>query len=391
MDNIQLCYIDNEINKIDKMKQGDVIYKNGMELLVVLSYDHNEPCKGCFFYKNKACGSEKLIKCWDCKKEYIFTAIRKYNTTELCGIVKRYEETYKIILKTIKKIEKECQKYVIWDTVHVMLKDDGELIIKALSKDKSVPLNDFIIYVNNNGSIDEEDYDLFLVNHLASLDNERERMITVISGRKCLESYERQDRSGLLARMLLESPIWFNPVVKLTWKRKVIKMKKITRKRYLSKNISSIPSATILNVKDIPSNRSLFQLAVSERHTRGTGYGSLLPTVQTQGLKVCDKDGKTRFMDLSSLPKQGIKYGDLLPTPVASDHTGSCTIRKMTKSNGAPRTDSLRNMPAVIGMDGDRLNGRVFQLSPLFVEEMMGYPLMWTTLPFLTGNGEKNQ
>lgn len=91
MDNIQLCYIDNEINKIDKMKQGDVIYKNGMELLVVLSYDHNEPCKGCFFYKNKACGSEKLIKCWDCKKEYIFTAIRKYNTTELCGIVKRYE------------------------------------------------------------------------------------------------------------------------------------------------------------------------------------------------------------------------------------------------------------------------------------------------------------
>lgn len=155
MDNIQLCYIDNEINKIDKMKQGDVIYKNGMELLVVLSYDHNEPCKGCFFYKNKACGSEKLIKCWDCKKEYIFTAIRKYNTTELCGIVKRYEET---ILKTIKKIEKECQKYVIWDTVHVMLKDDGELIIKALSKDKSVLLNDFIIYINNNYMVDKFEY-----------------------------------------------------------------------------------------------------------------------------------------------------------------------------------------------------------------------------------------
>lgn len=69
MDNIQLCYIDNEINKIDKMKQGDVIYKNGVELLVVLSYDHNEPCKGCFFYKNKACGSEELIKCWDCKDD----------------------------------------------------------------------------------------------------------------------------------------------------------------------------------------------------------------------------------------------------------------------------------------------------------------------------------
>lgn len=86
MDNIQLYHIDNEINKVDEMKEGDVIYKNGVELLVVLSYDHNEPCKGCFFYEDKACGSERLIKCWDCKKEYIFTAIRKYNTTELCGI-----------------------------------------------------------------------------------------------------------------------------------------------------------------------------------------------------------------------------------------------------------------------------------------------------------------
>ena len=162
MDNIQLYYIDNEINKIDKMKQGDVIYKNGVELLVVLSYDHNEPCRGCFFYKNKACGSEKLIKCWDCNKEYIFTAIRENDTTELDEMIKRHKEVYEKMLNIIKRIEKECQKYVIWDTVHVMLKDDGELIIKALSKDKSVLLNDFIIYINNNGSIDEEDYDLLL-------------------------------------------------------------------------------------------------------------------------------------------------------------------------------------------------------------------------------------
>lgn len=144
------------------MKQGDVIYKNGMELLVVLSYDHNEPCKGCFFYEDKACRSEKLIKCWDCNKEYIFTAIRENDTTELDEMIKRHKEVYEKMLNIIKRIEKECQKYVIWDTVHVMLKDDGELIIKALSKDKSVLLNDFIIYVNNNGSIDEEDYDLLL-------------------------------------------------------------------------------------------------------------------------------------------------------------------------------------------------------------------------------------
>ena len=229
-----------------------------------------------------------------------------------------------------------------------------------------------------------------LVSHFQRQESEGERKMTVTSGRKCFGQYGRYNPLGSLVRTLLESPAWYNPAVRLRWKVKPLCLKRLTRKRYSSKNTLSRPSAEILSVRDIPSSRFLFQLAVSERRTGGTGYGSLLPTVQTQGLKVCDKDGKTRFMDLSSLPKQGIKYGDLLPTPVASDYTGSCTIRKMTKSNGAPRTDSLRNMPAVIGMDGDQFNGRVFQLSPLFVEEMMGYPLMWTTLPFLTENGEKN-
>lgn len=229
-----------------------------------------------------------------------------------------------------------------------------------------------------------------LVSHFQRQESEGERKMTVTSGRKCFGQYGRYNPLGSLVRTLLESPAWYNPAVRLRWKVKPLCLKRLTRKRYSSKNTLSRPSAEILSVRDIPSSRFLFQLAVSERRTGGTGYGSLLPTVQTQGLKVCDKDGKTRFMDLSSLPKQGIKYGDLLPTLVASDHNGSCTIRKMTKSNGAPRTDSLRNMPAVIGMDGDQFNGRVFQLSPLFAEEMMGYPLMWTTLPFLTENGEKN-
>lgn len=74
MDNIQLCYIDNEINKIDKMKQGDVIYKNGVELLVVLSYDHNEPCKGCFFYEDK-----KTAGNFGCEYMDVDDFVYKYN------------------------------------------------------------------------------------------------------------------------------------------------------------------------------------------------------------------------------------------------------------------------------------------------------------------------
>ena len=257
-----------------------------------------------------------------------------------------------------------------------------------------------------------------LVNHLASLDNERERMITVISGRKCLESYERQDRSGLLARMLLESPIWFNPVVKLTWKRKVIKMKKITRKRYLSKNISSIPSATILNVKDIPSNRSLFQLAVSEPRTGETGYG-LLPAPRAMEIvehpmkaaeRLKDRTGK-KLNNLSS----GAAFG-LLPTPTAQEGfnsgkgeifvTRNNTIRIRNQNGTSSRlglegavkhmlypTPTMRDYQPSVSPTGlvQQNGGKTSRLNPLFVEEMMGYPLMWTTLPFLTGNGEKNQ
>ena len=106
-----------------------------------------------------------------------------------------------------------------------MLKDDGELIIKALSKDKSVLLNDFIIYVNNNGSID--------------------------------------DRLGL--------------------------------------------------------------------------------------------EGAVKHM--------------LYPTPTMRDYQPSVSPTGLVQQNG----------------------GKTSRLNPLFVEEMMGYPLMSTTLPFLTGNGEKNQ
>lgn len=39
----------------------------------------------------------------------------------------------------------------------------------------------------------------------------------------------------------------------------------------------------------------------------------------------------------------------------------------------------------------DNQTGKTSQLNPLFVEEMMGFPLMWTTLPFLSQNGDRNQ
>lgn len=268
-----------------------------------------------------------------------------------------------------------------------------------------------------------------LVSHFQRQESEGERKMTVTSGRKCFWQYGRYDPLGSLVRTLLESPAWYNPAVRLRWKVKPLCLKRLTRKQYSNKSTLSKPSAEILNVKDIPSSRFLFQLAVSERRTRGTGYGSLLPTVQTQGLKVCDKNGKTKFMDVSLLPtptaqdfkrrgpnskQQGLPeaaYKKMLPTPTARSYKHGSKItdgrsrRKISQGwtmelndlavsgllpNPTRRDDALCNIPVMIGQHCQQNGGKTSQLNPLFVEEMMGYPLMWTTLPFLSQNGDKN-
>ena len=87
-------------------------------------------------------------------------------------------------------------------------------------------------------------------------------------------------------------------------------------------------------------------------------------------------------------------YG-MLPTPIASDFMeGTAAIRKDT---GEQRMDSLKHMMAVLTIPLDENgkpdksaapDGGTSRLSPLFTEEMMGFPLMWTALPFLSENGE---
>ena len=280
----------------------------------------------------------------------------------------------------------------------------------------------------------------FLASHFQRQESERERKMTVTSGRKCFGQYGRYDPLGSLVRTLLESPAWYNPAVRLRWKVKPLCLKRLTRKRYSNKSTLSKPSVEILNVKDIPSSRFLFQLAVSEPRTGGTGYG-LLPTVQTQGLKVCDKNGKTKFMNLSLLPtptaQEGFNSGKgeifvtrnntirirnqngtssrlglegvvkhmLYPTPTAQDFRRRGPNSKQQGLPEAaykdllptPKANSWKT-PCEHGEGSPDLQtyiakkiGETSQLNPLFVEEMMGYPLMWTTLPFLSQNGDKSQ
>ena len=287
----------------------------------------------------------------------------------------------------------------------------------------------------------------FLANLSPSQVNERERMITATSGRTFSELYEKSDPLGLLVKMLVESSRWYSPARRLKWDAKPLCLKRMTKKRYSNKSSSSKPSVRILSVRDIPSNRYLFRLVPSERPTAEIESG-LLPTVQTQGLKVCNQDGKTEFYPVHLLPtptammpgdqdmrkldarrervKQekgngngfGVSLNELakkglLPTPMASDATTGAIIGKndqfITTGNGTPRKINQNGTNGSIGLGRHAQmfptpQARDFkgqcaktqsclpnhfgtsQLNPLFVAEMMGFPPDWTVLPFQNGD-----
>lgn len=279
-----------------------------------------------------------------------------------------------------------------------------------------------------------------------SLAEERERTMTAISGRTCFGRFGKFSPLGSLVRTLLESRRWWSPAKSLRWGVQTICSRRITYTERKADSRST-KSAKTLNKKDIPSNRLLFQLVPSEHRTDETGFG-LLPTVQTQGLKQCNKDGKTEFMPLELLPtpnamdfphkdmeinekgrrnpKKGktdhslgledMAVAQLLPTPTALDKGGG-RINKSLSPNAAERptlavngllltpsaTDGLRSTMTMDSLKSHnkenanlaeqiahKVGGGTSQLNPLFVEEMMGFPLMWTALPFLSPSGDKN-
>ena len=244
--------------------------------------------------------------------------------------------------------------------------------------------------------------------------SEKARKMTATSGLKCYERFGRYSPLGSLLKTLLASRRWYNPAVSLKWDVQTFSSKKVL---YVEKNTgtSSMPSVKTLSEKDMKSNRLLFQLVPQERPIEETGYG-LLPTVQTQGLKRCNMKGKTEFMPLDLLPTPtAIDRGSgrinrspspgaaerptlalaaiqgLLPTPCATEAT------KFTKTfNPNSQMGKSLTALAISGMipspsSKKKTSGKTFQLNPLYVEEMMGFPLMWTALPFLSLNGEQNQ
>ena len=79
-------------------------------------------------------------------------------------------------------------------------------------------------------------------------------------------------------------------------------------------------------------------------------------------------------------------YFGVLPTPTARDWKPPVNNEEMTRRDGKVRDDQLANFPTMLGLK--ERGGITFRLSPQFTEEMMGFPLGWTELPFLSSDGE---
>lgn len=240
----------------------------------------------------------------------------------------------------------------------------------------------------------------------------RVRRTAVTSGLTCSVPFTRSGPVGLLVRTLVASSRWYSPARRLTWDVSPLCSERISLYTVSGRNTSSRPSAVILSVKDIPSSRCLFRLVPSVPRTEGTVSG-LLPTPIASDFKVRGPGSQQK-----GLPESIREM--LLPTPTATEihhwqrverwkRQGRTSMHETEDGEKNPNglTDFLDFhglLPTLehIGRKGKNprqgglpdffaQTGRSFQLNPLFVAEMMGFPVSWTVLPFLPGGSSPSR
>ena len=163
-----------------------------------------------------------------------------------------------------------------------------------------------------------------LANHFLLPGSKEARMMTVISGQKCSELYQRSGQLGFLVKMCLGSSIWHSTRCYLNWK-----------------------------VLATPGKRLLFRLAVSMPHTEGTellfwptpkassplggcsGARKTLKKMAEKGL-ITEEERKMYGSGTGGRINPGLlewlmgyeqQFTKLIPTPLASDCKAAVTSR----------------------------------------------------------------
>lgn len=88
------------------------------------------------------------------------------------------------------------------------------------------------------------------------------------------------------------------------------------------------------------------------------------------------KERMEKYDNGTTVPNLATQVVGMLPTPTTRDYKGA---RSQEALNKAGRNEN-NSLP-----DAFAQPGKTSQLSPLFVEEMMGFPKNWTASPFQSG------
>ena len=113
------------------------------------------------------------------------------------------------------------------------------------------------------------------------------------------------------------------------------------------------------------------------------------PRAANPGSRPNGKGGKVLNEEaqiMAGMRKRGQYINGILPTPTTTDYKGAYSPEGMVSKDGIDRSSLLRNI--YIHTEDQQFkaeDGTTSQLNPLFVAEMMGFPVDWTVLPFQSG------
>jgi hypothetical protein len=225
-------------------------------------------------------------------------------------------------------------------------------------------------------------------NPTPSPESERERRTNATCGRKCCALFENVRRATSWAKtfaaLLVGMEGWSSKRCALTWK-----------------------------LQGTPYNRSFFQLQVSAHRTEEIESGLLLTPTTREEVMDTDKfkARMEKYDNGTTVPNLATQVAGMLPTPTAFDYNTPRSQEawdKAKEKHGNALQNPLKQMaafgmlPTPCAQEGDKITGKenqdsltkrarsqtgkTSQLSPLFVEEMMGFPKNWTALPFQSGD-----
>lgn len=226
----------------------------------------------------------------------------------------------------------------------------------------------------------------FHVSRTAWPENEKAKPMNAIYGQRCLEQYERLPQSTSLGKtflaLLIGTGDWYSTRCILTWSLRVTR-----------------------------SRPWLYLRRRSMHRTEGTGFGLLLKTPCTADAYSENLAKKEQVFGNSGTLAQEIQSGfvekrwpGLLPTPNSRDEKngGKLTdgrIQRKIKQGYTIELNDLATMgmlPTPQAQEGEKITGnenqdsmtkrvrqmtgKTSQLNPLFVNEMMGFPINYLNL-----------